>query len=190
MRYNKTMRKSIWLLSLLTIFLSSSLLAAEQTIVLNFTGPLEPATYTSLTLILLGMSFMIFEMVVSSFGAIGIVGVIAFVIGSIMLFNAHDPNFHLPWALFATISIIFLIFFFMMLNLAIKSHKRKIVTGREGLIGSNGIVITVKNEKIIVSVLGEIWNAKSSSTLKAGDKIKVKNVDGLLLIVELVKLGE
>jgi membrane-bound serine protease (ClpP class) len=145
---------------------------------------LMPINYAGLLLILFGVGFMIFEVYVSSFGVIGIGGIIAFIIGSIMLFDMHDANYHLSWTLIATMSIISIAFIFMMLSLAIKSHKRKIVTGQEGLIGSQGIVLSVMNEQIVVRVAGEIWEARSTKPLNSGDKIKVINVQGLTLFVE------
>ena len=78
-------------------------------------------------------------------------------------------------------------FIFIIMSLAIRSHKRKLVSGREGLIGSDGVVLSVMNEQVIVRVLGEIWEARSSVMLNAGDKITVMQVNGLILVVEPLK---
>lgn len=145
---------------------------------------LMPINYVGLWLVLLGIAFMIFEVYVSSFGVIGIGGVIAFIIGSIMLFDMHDANYHLSWPLVITMSVITLAFLFMALSLVIKSQRNKPVSGKEGLIGSHGVVIDVSDEQITVRVLGEIWQATSSHSFKVGDTIKVAKVNGLVLIVE------
>jgi len=144
---------------------------------------LMPVNYTGLMLIIIGISFMLFEVFVSSFGVIGIGGVIAFMLGSIMLFDERSPTYHLAWQLILVMSIVSATFFFMVLGLAIKSHKKAIVTGREGLIGSEGIVLNIMNQTIVVRVLGEIWDARSSHDLVPGQKIKVVNIDGLMLTV-------
>lgn len=144
---------------------------------------LLPINYAGLALVVIGVFFMLFEIYVSSFGIIGIGGIIAFIIGSIMLFDVHDPNFRVTWQLILIMSMVTAIFFLMVLGLAIRSHKKAIVTGAEGLMGYEGEVLSIMNEQIVVRVAGEIWNAKSSAPLKIGDKIKVKQVTGLTLIV-------
>lgn len=145
---------------------------------------LMPINYTGLALIGFGIVCMIFEVYVSSFGILGVGGVIAFIIGSVMLFDIHDVNYRLTWPLIFVMSAISTIFFLIVLSIAVQSHKKAIVTGKEGLIGSTGTVLSVTNGQIVVRVLGEIWNAKSSSPLKSGDNIKVTKIQGLLLIVE------
>jgi membrane-bound serine protease (ClpP class) len=127
---------------------------------------------------------MIFEVYVSSFGVIGIGGVIAFILGSILLFDTHDANYQLAWSLVIAMSVVTAAFIFIIMTLAIRSHKKAIVTGQEGLIDSEGIVLSVMNEQITVRVLGEIWEARSSHSLKTGEKVKVTAVKGLLLNVE------
>jgi membrane-bound serine protease (ClpP class) len=145
---------------------------------------LMPINYVGLTLVLIGIGFMVFEVLVSSFGVIGIGGVIAFIIGSIMLFDVHDPNYHITLTIIILMSIITILFFLLVLQLAIRSHKKTIVTGREGLIGKEGVVLNVMNEQIVVRVLGEIWEAKSKYTLDPNQEIKVTEIEGLTLIVE------
>jgi membrane-bound serine protease (ClpP class) len=143
--------------------------------------------YLGLMLILCGIGFMIAEVYIASFGLVGLLGVIGFIAGSILIFDSPDPNLRIDWPLILIMSIISFTFIFIILSLAIKSHKRKITTGREGLIGSEGIVLSVMNEQTVVRVLGEIWDAKSSRMLNPGDIIKVTHVQGLVLFVEPLK---
>lgn len=144
---------------------------------------LMPINYVGLMLVLVGIAFMIFEVFVSSFGAIGVGGVIAFIIGSIMLFDVHDANYHLDWSLIVIMSAVSIIFFLFLITLAIRSHKQKIVTGREALIGKEGVVLSVMNEQVVVRILGEIWDARSSHLLNVGQRVKVTHVHGLQLTV-------
>ncbi|RDI40196.1 NfeD family protein [Aquicella lusitana] len=144
---------------------------------------LMPINYVGLTLVLLGIMFMILEVYVSSFGALGIGGVIAFIIGSVMLFDVNNPYYRLTWVLILSMSIITIAFFFIVISLAIKSHKKAIVSGQEGLIGAEGTVLSVMNEQVVVRLLGEIWEAKSPVMLEAGQKVKVTDIKGLTLVV-------
>ncbi len=65
-----------------------------------------------------------------------------------------------------------------------RSHKKSVVTGKEGLIGSEGIVLSVMNQQIVVRVLGAIWEARSSQLLERGQPIQVTHINGLVLTVE------
>lgn len=145
---------------------------------------LLPINYTGLLLLLSGIILMIFEVFISSFGIAGILGIVAFITGSFMLFDPQHTAYRIAWPLILAMSILSFTFIFMSLTLAIQSHKRKIVSGKEGLIGSEGIVLSIMNKQIVVRVLGEIWAASSSTPLETGDKIKVVDVKGLVLYVE------
>lgn len=148
---------------------------------------LMPINYTGLTLIMLGVVFMILEIYISSFGALGIGGVIAFVLGSVLLFDVNDPHYKLALTLIFIMSALTLLFFLTVLNLAIRSHKKQVVTGQEGLIGSEGTVLSMMNRQIVVQVLGEVWEAETIRPVVEGDKVKIIAVNGLKLTVEPVK---
>ena len=153
-------------------------------ILVLYTFQLMPINYAGLTLILIGMAFMVFEVCVSTFGVVGVGGIVAFILGSMMLFDVQDPAYRLTWPIITSMSLITFVFFFIILNIAIRSHKKAIVTGKEGLIDQEGIVLSIMNEQVVVRVMGEIWDAQSSVMLKTGQKIKVVGVKGLVLFVE------
>jgi membrane-bound serine protease (ClpP class) len=66
--------------------------------------------------------------------------------------------------------LISIAFFFAIITLALRSHKKAIITGREGLVGREGIVLSIMNEQIMVCVLGERWEATSSHHVNAAQK--------------------
>lgn len=149
---------------------------------------LLPINYAGLALILIGLGFMIFEIYASSFGVIGVGGIIAFIIGSVLLFDVRDAHYQLSWTLILTMCLITFSFFLIILTLVFRSHKKQIVSGPEALIGSEGVVVSVMNEQTIVRVMGELWEARAPQILNAGDPIKVVRVQGLKLdIVPLEK---
>lgn len=145
---------------------------------------LLPVNYAGLSLILVGITFIVMEVYITSYGALGIGGVIAFVIGSVMLFDTTDIHFQVSWSLIGTMSLLTTAFFFVIATMVIRAHKRAIITGREGIIGHDGVVITVNNEQIIVRVLGELWEAKGNKSIQPGDKVKVTSIKGLILHIE------
>jgi membrane-bound serine protease (ClpP class) len=148
---------------------------------------LMPINYVGLSLIVLGIAFMLIELYVSSFGVLAVGGIIAFIIGSVMLFDVHNEDYQIAWSLIGTMSLLSVGFFFLIMNLAVRSHKKVIVTGKEGLIGQHGIVLNVMNEQVVVRVAGEIWEARSHEMLERQDEVKVTAVNGLVLTVTRVK---
>ena len=145
---------------------------------------LLPINYVGFALLLLGIAFMIIEIIVSSFGIIGIGGIIAFVVGSIFLLDTNQPGFSIAWQLILFMSLLSAGFFFTVMGLAIRSMRKKVVTGREAIIGRIGEVLKYNKEECQVRILGEIWNACSSTPLRAGEKIRLTQLSGLLLTVE------
>lgn len=148
---------------------------------------LVPINYAGFTLLLVGIALMVFEVYVSSFGLIGLGGIIAFILGSIMLFITHDSHVYLAWPLILSMSVLTAAFFFLLLTIIFRSQKKSIVTGAEGLIGNTAIVITVMNQQVTVRVLGELWDARSTSPVNQGDKVKVVGIQNLSLVVEPLK---
>ncbi len=145
---------------------------------------LLPVNYAGLSLILVGITFMTMEVYISSYGSLAIGGIIAFILGSIMLFDTKSVYYRLNWHLIVTMGVLSISFFFVVATIVIRAHKKAVVTGKEGLIGANGTVVTSENKQLIVRVAGELWEASSSKSLDAGDKIRVKSVKGLVLRVE------
>ena len=143
-----------------------------------------PISYAGLGLILLGITFMVAEAFMPSFGALGIGGLIAFVIGSIILFDAEVEGFAVAWQLIAAVAAMSAAFFFGVVYLALKSRQRKIVSGAEELVGATGEVLEDFTGTGRVHVHGEEWQARAVASLKQGQKIRVVSRDGLTLTVE------
>lgn len=141
-----------------------------------------PVDYTALTLLLIGLVFMIFEGFVSSFGVVAFFGLLAFVLGSMTLFDSKD--YKVSWYLIFGMGLASAAFFFIIVNIAIRAYKRAVVTGKEGLIGKHGKVIILTDKQMKVRVLGEIWDADSKEKLVLDQPIKVIGIRGLKLRVE------
>lgn len=145
---------------------------------------LLPINYAGFALLLLGIALMVAEAFVASFGALGIGGVIAFVIGSVLLLDTNVPGFGVAWQVILIMTLFSAAFFLIICNLAIGSFRKKVVTGREALVGAEGTVIEVSADRLVVRIQGEIWKAHSDKALEVGQKICVVKVSELLLIVE------
>lgn len=142
-----------------------------------------PVNYAGLGLIILGIAFMVAEAFVGGFGILGISGAIAFVIGSIMLWDTDTPGFQVdPW-LIGAVALLSAGFIMLVVQLALKSRQRPVVSGAEELIGSRGEVIEAFDSVVRVRVHSEDWQARSDVPLRTGQKVRVTAREGLTLIV-------
>lgn len=146
-----------------------------------------PISYAGLALILLAVIFFILELKVVSYGALGIAGTISLVIGSIMLVDLPSSVLSISYATIIIVAVLTGIFFFGVLTYAVRAQLSKIKTGREGLVGEEGVAQTDVFEGGKVFVYGEIWNGKSEEPISKGEKVIVIAVDGL--VVEVKKKG-
>jgi membrane-bound serine protease (ClpP class) len=145
---------------------------------------LLPVNYAGVALIGLGLLFMVAEVFVPSMGILGIGGVAAFVIGSVILFDTGVPGFKVALPLLAAITVLTLGFFIGMIGLAMKARVRPVVTGPEELLQSIGTVLEDFEGMGRVHIHGEDWSASSLVPLRRGQKVRVATLDGLTLHVE------
>ncbi len=143
-----------------------------------------PINYAGLGLIVLGIAFMVAEAFLPAFGALGIGGVIAFVIGSMMLFDIEAPGFGVSRPLIFGIAVSSSALFTVVLALAVKARQRPVVSEREEMVGSLGRVADWGEDRGRVLVHGEIWQAYAPTPLEPGATIRVAALDGLTLRVE------
>ena len=143
-----------------------------------------PINYAGLLLIGLGLCLLVAEAFLPSFGLLGISGVVALGLGSLLLFDVEgsdlsvDPSIIL--AAVGTLSACVLV----VTILVVKSQRRKATLGFEGLIGEVGEVRERLDLKGKVFVHGEVWNAEGSERLLPGDRIEVVGHDGMILKVK------
>jgi membrane-bound serine protease (ClpP class) len=141
-----------------------------------FSFQILPINYVGLILILLAIGLFILEVKVQSYGILSAGGIIAMVIGSIMLIDTPIPelrpslNFIIPVAVGISAVFIFLII------IAIRAHMIKIHTGKEGLAGEIGVVQTDLKPEGKVFVHGELWDAEATEEIPKGTKVKIVEV--------------
>ena len=146
-----------------------------------------PFNYVGLLLIFLGIAFMIAEVFIAGIGVLGIGGVIAFAIGSILLFDPQTLGSTVSIPLVIAFSIVSFGFFIFLLRFLINARKLKVVSGSKSMIGVRAKVVKVINGDYKVSLQGEIWNAKSSEKLELNDDVVVSDITDLILKIRGVK---
>lgn len=146
-----------------------------------------PVNYAGLALMLLGFALIAVELFVPSFGILGIGGVTAVVIGSIILMDSDIPGAGINIGLIAGMGLASALVFFVLIYLAVKSIRRPQVTGRELLVGQQAEAIgDFVDGRGRVHVLGEAWSAASKHPIESGQMVEVEAADGLVLRVRPV----
>jgi len=146
---------------------------------------LLPVNYAGLALMLLGIAFMVAEAFLPSFGAIGVGGIVAFVLGSLLLIEDTDlPGFEIPYALIAGVTAASAAFLIAVLGMLARSRRRAVVSGREEMLGATGEALADFDAEGWARVHGEQWKVRTSRPVRRGQKLRVTGMQGLVLSVE------
>ncbi|HYK24751.1 MAG TPA: nodulation protein NfeD [Steroidobacteraceae bacterium] len=150
-------------------------LFAFQILSVNFAG---------LLLVALGIGMIIGEFFFPTYGSLGIGGLIAFVVGSIILFDTDANELHLALPVIAGVATAGGIILIGLVYVTTRSMRRPVVTGKEAMIGAPAEAFEDFEHRGRVRLGGELWNAYTSRPLRAGEPVRIVRVDGLQLWVE------
>ena len=142
-----------------------------------------PVNYAGLALIVLGIGFMVAEGFLPAYGSLGIGGVIAFVIGSVILIDTDISGFDIPLALIGGFAVGSAAFIFFIASRVLLARGRPVVSGREELIGSAGEVLEDFDREGWARVHSETWQVRAGVPLNAGQRVRVTKMHGLVLDV-------
>jgi membrane-bound serine protease (ClpP class) len=145
-----------------------------------------PVNFAGVLLILLALSLFILEAKFTSHGVLAIGGIISMMLGAMFLIRSPltSGGVSLGVALAATLPFALITVFLM--RLVLRSRSWKSTTGREELIGEEGIAISGlgAGAEGMIRVHGELWQAVSPRAVLEGKPVRVRSVDGLKLHVE------
>lgn len=144
---------------------------------------LLPINYAGAALMLLGLALMVAEAFAPSFGALGVSGLAAFVVGSLILVDTDVPGFGLSVSLVLSLAVASSLLLFAVVTLALRSHGRPVVSGAEELIGAVGTALSGFPGEGSVHLHGEVWSARSKVAIEPGGPVRVVARDGLSLVV-------
>ncbi|MBM3108420.1 nodulation protein NfeD [Pseudomonas sp. V1] len=158
---------------------------------------LLPVNYAGAGLILLGVAFMIAEAFMPSFGVVGFGGIVAFVVGAVILMDTDVPGYGIALPLILFLALLSAVLLGGVLGMAMKARKRALVSGDAELIGSLATVMAVNDRDPFIGSVqaqGEQWQAQSQTPLQVGQHVRVISRKGVLLDVsaaaETVAQGE
>ncbi len=142
-----------------------------------------PINYAGVLLILLAIVMFIAEIKIVSHGILTMGGIVAMIMGSLMLIDSPAPYMRISlWAILPTTGLIAAFFLFIM-GVGVKALWTKTATGMEGLIGEVGVVRSPLAPRGQVFVHGELWNAESEAAVQVSDAVRVVGMSGLTLRV-------
>lgn len=149
-----------------------------------------PIDHAGAGLVLLGLAFMVAEVFIGSFGVIGAGGLVALALGSIIMFRPNAPEYGLSIPLVIGTTIVAAGFLILALAMVRRSMRRRVVTGREAMMGAEGAAMGWQGTRGSVQVNGETWSAQADHSLQPGARIRVVDRKGLVLTVEPIRTSD
>lgn len=143
-----------------------------------------PVSYAGLGLILLGVGLIAAEAMMPSFGVLGVGGLIAFVIGSIILMDTEIPAFQIALPMVAALAVTTGVLLFAVLGMALRTHHRPAVMGPAAMKERVAEIEQVYEDQALARFEGELWEVRCAEPLKAGDRVRIHDIDGLTLVVD------
>ena len=147
---------------------------------------LLPVSHAGVALILLGVAFMVAEAFLPSFGVVGFGGIVAFVVGAVILMDTDAPGFGIPLALIISLAVLSALLLGGVLGMALKARRRALVSGDAGLVGSLVTVTQVRTDNPFcgsVQAQGEQWQVQCTTPLQLGQNVRVTARHGVMLEV-------
>jgi membrane-bound serine protease (ClpP class) len=140
--------------------------------------------YAGLALVVVGTALIIAEFFFPTYGSLGVGGLIAFVVGSLILFDSDVPGLSVGRPLIGALATVGALIIAGIVYMATRAMRHPVATGAQGMIGESAEVVADFTGKGRVRYGGELWNARSSAALHAGDTARIVKVEGLTLWVE------
>lgn len=147
---------------------------------------LLPVSYAGVALIMLGLAFMIAEAFLPSFGVVGFGGIVAFVVGAVILMDTDAPGYGIPLPLIVTLALASALLLGGVLGMAMRARRRALVSGDAGLVGSLVTVTQVTADNPFcgsAQAQGEQWQVQCATPLQPGQPVRVIARHGVRLEV-------
>ncbi len=146
-----------------------------------------PINWAGVALLILAFALFVLEAKLASHGVLGIGGTVAMVLGAVLLIDSPVPEMRVRLSTAIALAIPFALITIVLVSLVIRARANKVITGASGMLDSIGIAHTALAPAGKVFLNGEYWDAVSSETVAAGERVRVTRIDGLRLEVEPVE---
>jgi membrane-bound serine protease (ClpP class) len=148
-----------------------------------------PVNFTGLLLIIVAFIFFVLEAKFPTHGVLGVGGVIAMVLGALMLIRSPFTGMGVSLSTALGVALPFAVIVVILMRLVLRSRNWKQTTGKEELVGEEAEVtetVGAGNAAGMVFVHGELWRAAAPAgiSIPKGARVRVRKVKGLTLEVE------
>lgn len=141
-----------------------------------------PINYAGLGLMLVGIALLAIE-AFNPTVVIGLGGVVAFVLGALMLVRVEAPGYRLSWSLIAVVAAMFTGFVFVVLGALRRARKAPTRVGAQAMRGLSAEVLDWNATEGHVFTHGERWRARGADSFRPGETVEVANIVDLTLVV-------
>jgi membrane-bound serine protease (ClpP class) len=143
-----------------------------------------PVNIAGLLLIGLAIALFLIDVFAPTHGVLTGGGILAFLVGSLMLFDRRDPLFRLSLSYIIPSVILTAGFFLLIVGKALQAQRLPVKVGKETMLGKLVQVITpIDANGGRVFVEGEYWTARSDQPIKQGETVRIMAVEGLTVKV-------
>jgi len=150
-----------------------------------FASQIIPVNAAGVLLILIAIGLFIAEVKVASYGLLTVGGIVAMVLGAMMLVDAPIPEMRLSLGFLLPVAVAMAVWTIALVRLVLRSQLRTATTGASGLVGQLGVAQTSLEAEGWVKLQGELWRATcEAKDVRVGDKVRVVAVEGLAVIVK------
>jgi len=148
-----------------------------------------PINWAGVALILLAFALLVAEVLVTGFGALGIGGVVALILGGLLLTTSGDPQFQVSrWLIYGMAAGIG-VFFLMAVSTLIRTRRMPATAGSQSLIGKRAVARSPLDPQGFVFLQGERWRATAEDgPVQEGEAVTIVDVKGLRLTVRKAKV--
>jgi membrane-bound serine protease (ClpP class) len=143
---------------------------------------LLPINYAGFALMLVGITLLTIE-TFNPTVILGLGGIIAFVLGTVMLLRVEAPGYRLSWSVIGIAAAMFAGLILVVLGSLQRARKGPVRVGAQAMHGLSAEVLDWSENEGHVFAQGERWQARSAETFKPGDLVVVTNITGLTLVV-------
>lgn len=147
-----------------------------------------PVNLAGVFLIVLALALFILEAKYTSHGVLAAGGIVSMLLGAMFLIRSPLTAGGVSLSVALAVTVPFAVLTVLLMRLVIRSRSWKTQTGREEMIGAQGVVISpiIEGAEGMIRIHGELWRAFSSQAVTEGRPVRVLRVDGLKLYVEPV----
>jgi membrane-bound serine protease (ClpP class) len=143
-----------------------------------------PINWVGAALLILAIAMFILEAKFVTHGILAVGGTVAMILGALLLVESPLPELRVRLGTAIGLALPFAIITTFLLSLVIRARANKVITGSVGMVDEIGVAYTPLGPSGKVFVHGEYWDAVSSIPVGAGERVRVRGIEGLTLQVD------